>query len=153
MGTLTIIAYRKNKVVCSLGYLRADESHDSELVIRTFKTDESAVDTYLEMTLLDDLRKEKENPEREPIEFTFLVDGSPINKLLMQRRLEDAGYVAERMFLAEETAARKAEERERAARTEAEVKAKRTRDLAELQRILNTYPVQELRDSLTEFKL
>lgn len=152
MGTLTIIAYRKNRVDCSLGFL-SDQSHDSELTVRAFRHDSPEIDTFLEMSLLDDMRKKKENPKLQAIELSFLVDGTPIDGKLMARRLDRAEEVAERMFEAEQAAERRALEAARREREEAAAKAARFRDITELNRILNTYPVQELRDAIQDFRL
>ena len=146
MNTFTIIAYRKNKTITSLGCIR-EGSHDSELSVHTFMRDGPEIDTFLQMTALEELRKKKENPDLQPIEFTLIKDGITTS---LNCRVLDAQDVAERMFEAEEIAAKRVQELERARARIIEAQAKRAHDISELKRILNTYPIQELRDEVIE---
>lgn len=148
---ITVIAYRKNKIKCSLGYL--EDSHDSELLIRAFKHDDPAVDTFLEMTFLDDFRKAKEMPWRQPVQFIFLVDGILVVDEIMSRRISSAENVAEQMFRAEESAERRAQEAAKAARADHEAKAKRAKDMADFIRIVQSYSIEELRNEVAEFRV
>ncbi len=161
MSTVTLIVYRKNSALCSLGYLQ--ENHDSELKVYTFNGVDldqhlrtENLSTQLEMVLLDDMRLLNEKPWVERAEIRFLLDGETPQCAYhhqldwIKREAED---VATEMFDREQEAKRRAEERERQERAEWRAREQRHKDMIEMKRILNTYSVDELRNEIANFRI
>ena len=142
-STFTVIVYRKNQLVTSLGYIQ--ESHDSLLSVKHFAS-ENEVETFLSQEHLNDLRRHEADPWGAMNQYTFLVDGKVSN--LLEPTLFIATGHAEHQFGLEVKAKREKAEREQAERDARAVAAKRERDIADLRRILKTYSVEDLRNEL-----
>lgn len=145
----TVIMYRKNKLVTSLGVVR--ENYDSSLEVHIFRT-QAKVELFLTEELLKDLRRVEADPDSPTVEFRFLEDGLKADQLF-EPVVFNATLEAERLFEIETKVKREKEAQERIEREAREVAAKRGRDINDLKRILATYSVQELRDELGEFRL
>ena len=150
----TVITYRPNKLVTCLGTVQ--ETHDSSLAINSFRTEEE-LESFLVHEHLTDLRRNSVDQWSSMNEYRFLYDGEDVGiwgyRKTLALLLESAKSSAQSLFNDETRVKREKEEAEQLARAEREAIAKRARDMSDLARIVATYPVQELRDSLKEFKL
>lgn len=142
--TFTVIVYRKNQLVTSLGYVQ--EAHDSTLSIKQFDTIDE-VEAFLTQEHLNDLRRREVDPWSAMNQYTFLASGK-ISNHFFEAPLFTATLQAQHLFDTEMKAKREKERREQAERDARALAAKRERDISDLKRILKTYSVDELRNEL-----